>query len=401
MEKLYYKDQYIKEFTAEVVDIKEKDSKFYVELDKTAFFPGGGGQFCDTGKIDNHDVIDVCEENGTIYHITTTKPIKIHKVKCLIDWEKREDGMNQHFGQHVLSGCFFKLFNANTVGFHLGREFSTVDINGFLTEEQVRKAEEYANEIIKNDIEVEFLTPERKQLKKLGLRRDLPNTNEQIRVVKIGNLDINACCGVHPKSTLSLRMIKIKKYEKCRNATRIEFLAGKRAVDDSLKNDRYLTEICRYLSSTEKEAISGIKSLHNKLEEIMYTNKKLEEKISKYQIKEMIEEADKIGEISLIKKIYENENVKYISKMASKLVELDNVLALIALKNDDKSNFVFASSKNISNLNMSELIKDAITLVDGRGGGSQFLAQGGGKDNGNIESLLNYAQMKIERTLNK
>ncbi|CEN81624.1 MAG: alanyl-tRNA editing protein [Paraclostridium sordellii] len=401
MEKLYYKDQYIKEFTAEVVDIKEKDSKFYVELDKTAFFPGGGGQFCDTGKIDNHDVIDVCEENGTIYHITTTKPIKIHKVKCLIDWEKREDGMNQHFGQHVLSGCFFKLFNANTVGFHLGREFSTVDINGFLTEEQVRKAEEYANEIIKNDIEVEFLTPERKQLKKLGLRRDLPNTNEQIRVVKIGNLDINACCGVHPKSTLSLRMIKIKKYEKCRNATRIEFLAGKRAVDDSLKNDRYLTEICRYLSSTEKEAISGIKSLHNKLEEIMYTNKKLEEKISKYQIKEMIEEADKIGEISLIKKIYENENVKYISKMASKLVELDNVVALIALKNDDKSNFVFASSKNISNLNMSELIKDAITLVDGRGGGSQFLAQGGGKDNGNIESLLNYAQMKIERTLNK
>ncbi|CEO11058.1 alanyl-tRNA synthetase [[Clostridium] sordellii] len=401
MEKLYYKDQYIKEFTAEIVDIKEKDSKFYVELDKTAFFPGGGGQFCDTGKIDNHDVIDVCEENGTIYHITTTKPIKIHKVKCLIDWEKREDGMNQHFGQHVLSGCFFKLFNANTVGFHLGREFSTVDINGFLTEEQIRKAEEYANEIIKNDIEVEFLTPERKQLKKLGLRRDLPNTNEQIRVVKIGDLDINACCGVHPKSTLSLRMIKIKKYEKCRNATRIEFLAGKRAVDDSLKNDRYLTEICRYLSSTEKEAISGIKSLHNKLEEIMYTNKKLEEKISKYQIKEMIEEADKIGEISLIKKIYENENVKYISKMASKLVELDNVVALIALKNDDKSNFVFASSKNISNLNMSELIKDAITLVDGRGGGSQFLAQGGGKDNGNIESLLNYAQMKIERTLNK
>lgn len=401
MEKLYYKDQYIKEFTAEVVDIKEKDSKFYVELDKTAFFPGGGGQFCDTGKIDNHDVIDVCEENGTIYHITTTKPIKIHKVKCLIDWEKREDGMNQHFGQHVLSGCFFKLFNANTVGFHLGREFSTVDINGFLTEEQIRKAEEYANEIIKNDIEVEFLTPERKQLKKLGLRRDLPNTNEQIRVVKIGDLDINACCGVHPKSTLSLRMIKIKKYEKCRNATRIEFLAGKRAVDDSLKNDRYLTEICRYLSSTEKEAISGIKSLHNKLEEIMYTNKKLEEKISKYQIKEMIEEADKIGEISLIKKIYENENVKYISKMASKLVELDNVVALIALKNDDKSNFVFASSKNISNLNMSELIKDSITLVDGRGGGSQFLAQGGGKDNGNIESLLNYAQMKIERTLNK
>ncbi|MGL5642059.1 MAG: alanyl-tRNA editing protein AlaX-L, partial [Paraclostridium sp.] len=81
MEKLYYTDQYIKEFTAEVIDIKEIDGKFHIHLDKTAFFPGGGGQFCDTGKIDNHEVIDVYEENGVVYHVTKTKPIKIHKVK--------------------------------------------------------------------------------------------------------------------------------------------------------------------------------------------------------------------------------------------------------------------------------------------------------------------------------
>ena len=168
-----------------------------------------------------------------MYHILEKKPIKLKKVKCSIDWNRREDGMNQHFGQHVLSGCFFKMFNANTVGFHLGREVSTVDIEGILDEETIRKAEAYANDIIQANIPLEILTPTRKELKKIGLRRDLPKTDEQIRVVKIGELDINACCGVHPKSTLDLRMIKIKRFEKCRNATRIEYLAGKRAIDYS------------------------------------------------------------------------------------------------------------------------------------------------------------------------
>lgn len=399
MEKLYYKDQYIKEFTAEIVDIKEKDSNFHIQLDKTAFFPGGGGQFCDTGKIDNHEVIDVYEEDGLVFHVTKTKPIKVHKVKCSIDWEKREDGMNQHFGQHVLSGCFFKLFNANTVGFHLGQDISTVDIQGFLTDEQIKEAENFANEIINRDIYAEFLTPDKKELKKMGLRRDLPKTNEQIRVVKIGDLDINACCGVHPRSTLSLRMIKIKRFEKCRNATRIEYLAGKRAIEYSMDRDNCLSDICRYLKCGDKDAINGIKNLHKNLEDTLQYNKKIESEIAIYQVKEMIDLGEKIGDISLIKKIYENENIKYASKIVSKLVENENTIALVAVKNEDKVNFIFATSKGIEKLDMNELLKDSIKLVDGKGGGSKILAQGAGKNNGNIDSMFDYASMKISNLL--
>lgn len=399
MEKLYYKDQYIKEFTAEIVDIKEKDSNFHIQLDKTAFFPGGGGQFCDTGKIDNHEVIDVYEEDGLVFHVTKTKPIKVHKVKCSIDWEKREDGMNQHFGQHVLSGCFFKLFNANTVGFHLGQDISTVDIQGFLTDEQIKEAENFANEIINRDIYTEFLTPDKKELKKMGLRRDLPKTNEQIRVVKIGDLDINACCGVHPRSTLSLRMIKIKRFEKCRNATRIEYLSGKRAIEYSMDRDNCLSDICRYLKCGDKDAINGIKNLHKNLEDTLQYNKKIESEISRYQVKEMIDLGEKIGDISLIKKIYENENIKYASKIVSKLVENEKTIALVAVKNEDKVNFIFAKSKGIEKLDMNELLKDSIKLVDGKGGGSKVLAQGAGKNNGNIDSMFDYASMKISNLL--
>jgi len=199
MEKIYYKDQYIKDFVAELERVEEKDGKFHVVLDKTAFFPGGGGQFCDLGTIENGKVIDAYEEDGVIYHVLEKKPIKIHKLKCSIDWDRRRDGMDQHLGQHVLSGCFYKIFNANTVAFHMGREICTVDIEGILEEDKIREAEKAANLIIGDNLKVEFLTPDKRELKKMGLRRALPNTNEEIRVVKIDDLDINACCGVHPK----------------------------------------------------------------------------------------------------------------------------------------------------------------------------------------------------------
>ena len=221
MEKIYYDDQHVREFTAEIVDIREKHGKFHVALDKTAFFPGGGGQQCDLGFVDTHNVVDVYEEDGIVYHVTEKKPIKIHRVKCSIDWHRRLDGMQQHLGQHVLSGCFFSLFNANTVSVHVGKDISTVDIQGYLNEETIRAAERKANEVIQDNITIEVLTPNKKELRKLDLRRDLPNTNNEIRVVKIGDLDINACCGVHPKSTLHLQMIKIIKRVKLKGATRI------------------------------------------------------------------------------------------------------------------------------------------------------------------------------------
>lgn len=399
MEKLYYKDQYIKEFTAEIVDIIEMDDKYHIELDKTAFFPGGGGQVCDLGKIDNHRVIDVYENNSKVFHVLDKKPIKIHKVKCSIDWERREDNMHQHFAQHVISGSFYTLFKANTVAVHFGREISTVDIDGYLTPEQIRQAEAYINEIIRENIEVETLLPSKKELKKIWIRRDLPDTSDEIRILKIGELDSNACCGVHPKSTIDLRMIKLKKWEKNKGATRIEYLAGKRAVDYFLKRDEALIEICRYLSSTDEEAINGIKGIHEKLEDALYKVRKLEEVVASYELKDLVENSSKINDIAVIIKTYEDENLKYISKLATKITEYENTIALLGVKSDDKVNLVFASSKNIKNANMNNLLKDAITLVDGRGGGSSSLAQGGGKNNGNLENSLDYAFSKLERTL--
>lgn len=398
MEKLYYINQYLKEFEAKIIDIKRIDDKFHISLDKTAFFPGGGGQSCDLGELNGRNVLDVYEEKGEIYHVVSHDISDSIIVKGKIDWDRREDGMHQHLAQHVLSGCFFKLFNSNTISIHLGKDVSTVDIIGHLTEEQVRKAEKMANDIIRENILVESFVPTEKELENMNLRRDLPNTEEEIRVVKIGELDINACCGVHPKKTLDLKLIKIKKYEKNKNNTRIEFLAGERAVKDSLYKDKVIKDICNYLSSNEEEALNSIKNLKSNIEDLNNEKRKLEEELINYEIDSIISGLDKENDLIIIDKIFEEKSIDYIRKLANKLVDRSNIICLFATTNNNKSNILFACSKEVKEMNIGQLLKESIKEINGKGGGSKILAQGSGENIG-LKKYINSIKNKINENI--
>lgn len=399
MRKIYYEDQYKKEFVAEVESIEEINGKYHVRLNETAFFPGGGGQQNDLGFIENIPVIDVYEKSGEVYHVLDKKLIKIHRVRCSIDWARRLDGMQHHLGQHLLSGCFYQLFNANTVSVHVGKEIATVDIQGILTEEQIRQAEIKANDCIRENIKVEMLTPTKSELKKIKVRRDLPNTDEEIRIVKIGDLDINACCGVHPSSTLDLGIIKIKKWQKHKGNTRIEYLVGNRAFNDYLKVDNFSNDICKYLSCGKDDVINTINNLSNHIKELSDENKSLNIKLSDYQIVEMLESSEKIKDISIIKNIYKDTDMKSLIRLADRITERSKAIVLFALVQDDKANMIFKSSVQVKDISMNDLLKDAISLIDGRGGGSHNQAQGGGKNNSNLKSAMEYAMMKINKQL--
>lgn len=404
MEKLYYDNPYMLQFTAEITNVEElSDGNFKVSLDKTAFFPGGGGQHCDTGMIGDVKVIEVTEENGNVYQITDKKPLKIHNVKCTIDRDRRIDGMCQHLGQHVLSGCFFDLFNANTFAIHLGADISTVDILGNLTEEQVRKAERLANKVIGDALPVTSFVPSKSELKKIKLRRALPKTDEEIRVLRVGPedeiFDINACCGLHPTCTSDLRLIKIKKYEKHKEGTRIEFLAGSRAVEDSFKKDEFQSSICRFLNCNENEAINGIKNLSSDLKEAKERNKALNIQLAEYQVKEFISEAETYKDFKIIKHVFDDGNVKYASNLVQKLVANPNTAAVLAVKSEEKANLIFACTKGLKNIKVNDVLKDAISLIDGKGGGSPFMAQGAGKNNANLDGALDYAVNKIKEMI--
>ncbi|HEY5523832.1 MAG TPA: DHHA1 domain-containing protein, partial [Clostridium sp.] len=379
-EKLFYKDQYIKEFTANIVEVKEQEGKLLVLLDKTAFFPGGGGQGSDTGFIDGVKVIDMIEEGENIYHVVEEKPKNLENVVCKIDWENRLDGMQQHLGQHVLSGCFFSIFNTNTAGIHLGKDISYVDIVGHIQEEQIIKAEKAANKVIGENHKVSFLITNRKEAKSMGLRRELATSDESISVVKIEGLDINACCGVHPGTTLELQMIKIKGVEKHKGNTRVYFLAGNRAVEEFLNRDNILDELCMGLSTGADEAVKSLASLKNNFNEAREENKKIKIALAEFETKDLVDKGEKLGEITLINKIYDGENMKFLNRLAEKLALEDNIVILFATKDSEKANLLFSCSKNLKSINMGNLLKDSISLIDGKGGGSPLLAQGGGKN---------------------
>lgn len=394
-EKLFYKDQYIKEFEGKVLEVTERDGKFHVFLDKTAFFPGGGGQASDLGTLDGKEVIDVIEEGDKIAHILNEKIEEGKVVKGIIDWNRRHDGMQQHLAQHVLSGCFFSMFNANTAGIHLGHDVSTVDIIGNISEDMIKKAEKRANEVIKENHKVNFIMTDREKAQAMGLRRDLATDDNSIRVVQIEDLDINACCGVHPSNTLELQMIKIKGWVPHKGNTRIEFLAGDRAVSYALDRDNILSEICKKLNTADNEAINRINNLNNDYAEVLEEKKKLKNEFSKYEVENLINSAEKSNDFIIISKIYENEDMKYLNKLATSLTEEDNRVVLFAVKGKDKANLLFAVSKNLKEKNMGALVKETLALIDGKGGGSPLIAQGGGKNVENLEKAMEYALEKV------
>lgn len=401
MIKLYYEDPYIKECVSEIVNIVEKDNKYHLELDRTCFYPEGGGQPSDTGKIDGIPVNYVYEENGKIYHIVDTKPNRMHKVKCIIDWEKRHNNMQQHLGQHIISACFMNLFNSKTIGFHLSDSYTTIDLDKILDIEEIEKAEDEANKIIAENIKVEILYPSKDELRKLQTRRPLPKTDEEIRIVKIGDIDVNACCGTHPKSTLEVQLIKIIKWEKYKNGIRIYFLCGKRAIKDyTLKHDS-INSISKLLSCSMNDVRQEFERLIAEYNKNQSEKRALTSEVAYYQAKDMFNSAEAVNDVKIIKRIFDNTDIKYVDLLASKMTEFPKVVILFAVKSQDRVQLKFIRSRDLNNLNMSGLLKDAITLIDGKGGGTEHSAQGGGKNNNNLESLMEYAFRKVKDNLVK
>lgn len=399
-EKLYYENQYEKSFTAEIVNIAEKTNEFHIVLDKTHFYPEGGGQPSDIGIIESIPVLSVYEDNEIIYHVTEKKPVKIHKLKCSIDWDHRFDYMQHHLGQHILSACLLQKFNAATVGAHLGSTSCTVDVDKLLNINQIEEAILYANDIIFDDISVDILYPTKSELKKLSIKKTSTKIGEQIRIVKISDLDINPCCGVHPKSTLEVQVIKVIKFEKHKTGTRIEFLCGKRAIQNSFVNDKFASTVCGKLHCSSEDALLQIDKLTQDFSKLSAENRALKSDIADYEIKEMIENCEKINGISVIKLIHSDMDLKHINLLASKLVAYENVIVLFGVKSADRATLIFMCSKDLTIVNMNTLLKDAITLIDGKGGGSNFSAQGGGKSTSNISSALDYAYMKVKISIN-
>jgi len=399
LEKSYYENPYEKEFTAEIINVIEKDNKYHIELDKTHFCPNCGEQPHDSGFINNVPVINVYEDNNKIYHVVEIKPLKIHKVKCIIDWNKKFDYMQQHLGQHILSACLNELFNANTIFVDLGDANSYIDIDRVIEKSEITRAEETANRVICDNIMVEVLYLTNAELKKLSLKKIQAKAGEKIRIVKIGHTDARPCLGIHPNSTIEVQIIKVIKCEKRGNGTRVSFICGSRAVSNYLSKYETIEKVLKLLNCSDNNMLSEIERLKTELNKSLSDKASLKSEVADYEVEKLLNSSDIIKDIRIISSIYDNVDLKYINLLTSKLVSHPKVIVLFAIKLEDKAQLVFIRSKDINAISMNTLLKDAVTLIDGKGGGSDFSAQGAGKSNNNLPSLMDYAYNKIKSTL--
>lgn len=366
-EKLYYENPYICEGHGEVLEIIEKSNKFEIVLDKTLFYPEGGGQPCDFGFIDDLKIEYVYEKDDIIYHVAEAKPSnKI--VNCKVDFNRRVEHMQQHSGEHLLAAAVFKLYKGVNHGFHMGEEYSTLDINiADITEEMLENIEKEANSYIYKNAEVITYTLPKEEANKLPLRKEIV-AHGNIRIVQMGEIDYTACCGTQVLRTGEVGIIKIVKTEKYKGMTRLYFKCGERAFKDYSKKQNIISKVSRYLSVDESDVFSKVTSQGEENASLKKQIAEMKKAFAKNEADELMNNAEsKVINVNYLDKSFEEiENVYEI-------VSEKQYIALIASAMDKKVIFGHNGSFDV---NCGKIFKENIKEYNGRGGGSNKRAQG-------------------------
>lgn len=276
-EKLYYKESHLKKFKAKVISCEPSGKEYKVVLDRTAFFPEGGGQAADTGTLEGVRVTDVQEKNEVIYHTVEGEFAPGTEVEGILDWESRFSRMQQHTGEHIVSGLIHGRFGYDNVGFHLGEEVCTLDLNGPITKEQLREIEYAANEVVALNLPVEVIYPSKEELREMDYRSKI-EIEGQVRIVVIPGYDVCACCAPHVDMTGEIGLIKFVHMQNYKGGVRITMVCGFRALRDYQAKEESVKSIMFSLSAKEEliaEAVEHLKeenaSLKGKLAEAQHS----------------------------------------------------------------------------------------------------------------------------------
>ena len=337
-EKLYQKDMYLREFDAEVISLEENR----LILSATAFAPDAGGQPCDKGIIGGFAVTAVHEREGLIVHELDLSgrapgmeldPAEVFApgktVHGSIDWDRRFDHMQNHLGEHILSGLFKSQYDLDNRGFHLGEDSATFDIDAKeITEEMLANIENLANEVVWQGLPVQVtLIESREEAAKLPLRKEL-KAEEDITVVTVPGVDCVACCCPHPSDTAQIGLIKLVRTEKYKGMTRIHFRCGRRALLDYQQKHRVMTVLSEKYSADEFSLLDKVKAADAKNEEQHRELNRLKDALAEIRAAELLKEE----ETGLLAGEFEKAQLEDLRQVARKLVKrTDRPIALCSL----------------------------------------------------------------------
>lgn len=365
-EKLYFADSHMKEFDAVVTACEPVKEGYQVVLDRTAFFPEGGGQYADTGYLGGVYVRDVQEKQDVIYHMTDAPLAVGDTVHGQIDWEKRFESMQQHTGEHIISGLVHGRFGYNNVGFHLGADYCTMDFDGPITKEELKEIEWEANRMVYKNLDVENLYPTKEELKDMEYRSKI-EIEGQVRIVNIPGVDTCACCAPHVKKTGEIGNIKLVDMVNYKGGERIFMLAGFRALADHVQKEESTKAISALLCAKESEVAEAV--AHVKEENLSLKGKmaSMQQKLLAYQAKEV----DVTGDVVTVFDAHLEGNAP--REFMNLLLERGaKVCAVFAGNDTDGYRYVIGSRTE----DVRPLCKKLNAAFAGRGGGKPEMVQG-------------------------
>lgn len=382
-ERLYYTDPYLRAFSARVVERTTLNDQPALVLDRTAFYPTGGGQPHDTGTLNGIPVIDVQarKPDHVVLHVVEHLP-DADELTAEIDWTRRFDHMQQHTGQHILTQAFVQSADAHTVGFHLSADSVTIDLDrADLTDAQVAAAEALANRIVMENRPViaRLIHPnDADALASVRLRK-LPEGvgAEGLRVVDVSGFDQTACGGTHVAHTGEIGMIKVIRLEKRGDKTRVEFACGARALHDYREKNAVINRVTPLLNCGYWEIDQSISRLQDQLRQAQRQLRALSAQLIDYQTADLLARAAPTGDARLIVHLIADDDLEQARALAKALTAHPGVVALLGVPGE-RAQLVFARSADLP-YDLNPALKAALPLLgEARGGGKPDFVQGGG-----------------------
>ena len=363
--KLYYEDVYKKEFKAKVLECREGKKGYEIILDQTAFYPEGGGQPSDNGTLGNVNIKEVHEKNGELIHYTDG-PLEIGtEVTGEINWDRRFDLMQQHSGEHIVSGLVHEAFGYDNVGFHMGSDVITIDFSGMLDEAQMAEIEAKANQIIWENQEVEIFYPSEEELKELEYRSK-KELSGWVRIVRFPGADTCACCGTHVTRTGEIGMLKLLSVVKFREGVRMEMISGRRVLDYLNMVNEQNRQISVKLSAKMDKTAQAVARLQDE-------NFALKGRVHSLEENFIVNEAAKWNDCENPLLFENGMEAGSVQKLADAVLQVCKGRCAVFSRNADGS-YKYAMGEKDGDLR--QFTKDMNAALNGRGGGKPFFVQG-------------------------
>lgn len=394
-ERLYWTDSFMPGFEARIADVRQSPqgsdgALWQIALDRTAFYPAGGGQPCDFGSFttispggetQSVPVIAVDEdESGEIWHTTPQRLAVGTRLRCEIDFARRLDHMQQHSGQHLLSAIFLRSMNAATVGFHLGDDESTIDLNiEHATSDEMAGVEKEVNLLIAQDrlVTTRFVPhAEAEALLAAGRLHKLPPRQGDIRLVEIEGADLNACGGTHVRSTGQIGGVLVRGTERVRKNLRVTFVCGLRAVRAARTDFARLQRAASLLAVSSTQVGEAVERLVTEQKFALNQRRKLREHLVDLEAAALIAENGRAAEGGVIRRTFPDWDGEYLKFLALKIAaSAPNTCVLLATTASEPAKIVVSRGSHIA-INCGAIVKQRTAMFGGRGGGSAAAAQG-------------------------